>query len=169
MRLLRCGVGLLLLFSVAIFCTALSGFGAQESKTPERNKGERAAPATAQIWKSETSGKEYRVWTENQRFHAEWVNIPPEFNAKGAYIRTVCRRAGAKWAGESRSYLPCSMGVGKEEHIANWCRVTTGFEVDSITEMRIAGRGEALKRFDCKACKVLEKVWVNFVWVPKPK
>lgn len=167
MKLLKSRAGLLLLFSVVFFRAAPARFNAQESKTPER-KGESAAPATARIWKSETSGKEYRVWTENRRFHAEWVNIPREFAAQGAYIRTVCRRAGAKWVGESRSFLPCSMGAGKEEHIANWCRVTTGFEVDSMTEKRITGRGEALKRFDCKACTALEKEWKGFVWVPKP-
>lgn len=168
MKLLKSFAGLLLLLSPVFFCAAPAGFCAQESKAPELGKGKGAAPASARIWKSETSGKEYRVWTENRRFHAEWVNIPPEFAAKGAYIRTVCRRAGAKWVGESRSYLPCSMGAGKEEHIANWCRVTTAFEVDSITEKRITGRGEALKRFDCKTCKVLEKEWKGFVWVPKP-
>jgi len=168
LKLLKSFAGLLILFSAVFFCAAPAGLCAQESKAPAPGKGESAAPASARIWKSETSGKEYRVWMENQRFHAEWVNIPPEFAAKGAYIRTVCRRTGTRWVGESRSYLPCSMGSGKEEHIANLCHVTTGFEVDSITKKRVAGRGEALKRFDCRTCKVLEKVWKNFVWVPKP-
>ena len=108
------------------------------------------------------------MWQENQRLHAEWSNIPPEFAAKGAYIRTVCRRAGKKWIGESHSYLPCSVGAGKEEHIANWCQVVTGFEVNSMTNSRISGRGEGLKRFDCLRCEVIEKVWGEFEWVPKP-
>ena len=130
----------------------------------------RATTATAakgSLWKSETTGKEYRVWTENDQFHAEWANILPEFAAKGAHIRSTGARKGDKWVGESEDYLPCSIGQGKEEHIANFCQLTTGFEIDSMTDSKITGRGEALKRFDCAKCEVLEKEWKGFVWVPK--
>jgi S1-C subfamily serine protease len=134
------------------------------------SKGAREAPPEqGRIWRSETSGKEYRLWIKDKQLHAEWTNIPPEFAAKGAYIRSVSRRVGSKWVGESHSYLPCSMGNGKEEHIANFCHLTTGFKLDSMTDKKITGRGEALRRFDCKTCKVLEKEWKDFVWVPKPK
>ncbi len=125
------------------------------------------ARAKGRIWTSQTTGKEYRVWTEKEQFHAEWTNVPPEFAAKGAHIRSTGTRKGQKWLGESQNYLPCSAGEGKQEHIANFCQLTTGFEVDSMSATRITGRGEALKRFDCAKCKVLEKEWKNFVWVPK--
>jgi len=126
-----------------------------------------ATAAKGSLWTSQTTGKEYRVWTEKDQFHAEWANIPPEFTARGVYIRTVCNRKGAKWVGESSEYLPCSIGEGKQERIANFCRLTTGFELNSMTETKITGRTEALKRFDCAKCKILEKEWKDFVWVPK--
>lgn len=158
-----------LILAAFLVASAVPDFRGQEARKAAPEQAQKVAPVPSRIWKSETSGKEYRVWTENQRFHAEWVNIPAEFAAKGAYIRTVCRRAGQKWIGESRSYLPCSVGEGKEEHLANWCHVVTGFEVESMTETRLTGRGEGLKRFDCRKCQVIEKVWGSFAWVPKPQ
>lgn len=140
---------------------------APDPQKTAKSAAAKAAPAPGRIWGSKTTGKEYRVWTEDQKFHAEWTNVPPEFAAKGAYIRTVCQRRGQKWVGESQEYLPCSVGTGKQEHIANFCRLTTGFELDSMTATRITGRTEALKQFDCAKCKVLEKEWKSFVWVPK--
>jgi hypothetical protein len=148
----------------------------QKSAKKQASKATAATPATpassearakGRIWKSQTTGKEYRVWTEKEQFHAEWTNVPPEFAAKGAHIRSTGTRKGQKWLGESQNYLPCSAGEGKQQHIANFCQLTTGFEVDSMSATRITGRGEALKRFDCAKCKVLEKEWKNFVWVPK--
>jgi hypothetical protein len=153
---------------------------AVKSQAPQAAATTPSKPAAAEsagkgrIWTSQTTGKEYRVWIDamgvvpdKEEFHAEWTNIPPEFAAKGAFIRTVCERKGPKWVGKSQEYLPCSVGTGKQEHIANFCRLTTGFELDSMTATLITGRTEALKRFDCAKCQVLEKEWKSFVWVPK--
>jgi hypothetical protein len=137
------------------------------AQKPVKSQAQKVAPIPTRIWKSKTTGNEYRVWTEDNRFHAEWSNIPPGSAAKGAYIRTVCQRAGEKWVGESHSYLPCVGGEGKKEHIINFCHVTTGFEIDTMTASRITGRTEGLKRFDCAKCQVLEKEWKNFEWTPK--
>lgn len=155
---------LLLLWQVR---TVLQAGQARQSRKPATAQAQKLAPVPGRIWKSQTSGKEFRVWTEGNRFHAEWLNIPPEFAAKGVYIHTLCRRAGEKWVGESQSYLPCSEGQGKAEHIANFCHVTTGFEVESMTATQISGRGEALKGFDCSKCKVLGREWKAYTWVPK--
>ncbi len=140
---------------------------AQEAKLPVHSKTAKAPSGTSSIWKSQTTGKEYRVRVENERFSAEWVNIPHDLVLHGAYIRTECRHSGSKWIGTSRSYLPCALGQGAKERIANWCRLLTRFEVESISRDSIKGRGESLKRFDCEHCKVLETVWGNFTWVPK--
>ena len=130
-----------------------------------------AAASTSQtfpaLWKSETTGKEYRVQVDKDRFSAEWVNIPPESVKQGAYIRSECRRVGSKWIGTSRIHLPCAAGEGAKEHIVNTCRLQLRIEIDSVQADRIVGRGETLKRFDCKSCKVDETGWGDFVWVPK--
>jgi hypothetical protein len=141
---------------------------AQQAIKPDKDQAQKVAPIPARMWKSQTTGNEYRVWTEDNRLHAEWTNIPPGSAAKGAYIRTVCRRAGEKWVGEAHSYLPCLKGKGKNEQLVNFCHVTTGFEINTRTASRITGRTEGLKRFDCSKCQVLEKEWKNFVWVPMP-
>ena len=137
------------------------------SRNSEQTKPRPTLPTPTDIWTSETTGKEYRVRIENEVFHAEWVNIPPNLAQREAYIRTECRRVGTKWIGTSQSYLPCAVGQGVEEHIANWCHVVTRIEFDAATADRIVGRGEALHRFDCQRCKILETVWKDFVWVPK--
>jgi hypothetical protein len=156
---------LLLLWPVR---TGLRAGQARQPRKPAAAQAQKLAPVPGRMWKSQTTGHEFRVWTEDSRFHAEWTNIPPASAAKGAYIRTVCRRAGEKWVGESQSYLPCVAGEGKNEHLMNFCHVTTGFEIDSMTASRIDGRTEALKRFDCAKCQVLEKEWKPFVWVTLP-
>jgi hypothetical protein len=145
-----------------------TGITALQAQKPEKKQAQKVAPVPTRVWKSETSGKEFRVWKENNRFHAEWANIRPEFAAKGVYIRTVCRRSGEKWVGESRSYLPCAVGEGKNEKVVNFCHFTTGFEVDTITDSRIAGRGEAVRVSDCTKCQVRNEGWKPFVWVPLP-
>ena len=119
------------------------------------------------LWKSETTGKEYRVQVDKDRFYAEWVNIPPESAKRGAYIRSECRRVGSKWVGTTRINVLCPVGEGAKEHIANTCRLQFRIEINSIKADRIVGRGETLKRFDCQSCRVDETGWGDFVWVPK--
>jgi len=123
--------------------------------------------ASSSLWRSETTGKEYRVQVDKDRFYAEWVNIPPESVKRGAYIRSECRRVGSKWIGTSRINLPCTAGEGAKEHIANTCRMQFRIEINSIQADRIVGRGETLKRFDCQSCRADETGWGDFAWVPK--
>jgi hypothetical protein len=125
-----------------------------------------AAPTLPQFWKSVTTGKFYHVAVSPSSFQAEWVSVPEPFVKKGASIRSQARREGTRYVGSSESYLPCAVGTRAKEHIANWCHVQTGLEIDFIGPDRILGRGEALKKFDCAKCQALEKEWKDFVWVP---
>jgi hypothetical protein len=117
------------------------------------------------VWKSQTTGNEYRVRIRGDTFSAEWTNIPAELAGHGAYVRTECRRVGTKWIGTTRSRLPC--GSASKAQVLNWCPLVTQIEIDSIEPNRIAGRGQAIRRSDCQSCKLLEVVWKDFVWVPK--
>ena len=121
---------------------------------------------SGRVWKSATTGKEFRVWTEGGVLHAEWANVSPALAKGGAYIRSELRRAGTKWAGTSRLYLPCE-SVEANKPVSNWCLLETKMEIDALTADRITGRGESLKRFDCRTCKMLETGWAEFDWVPK--
>lgn len=140
---------------------------AQQAKASAPKALKKEAPAPARVWRSLTTGKEYRVRVEGQSLYAEWVNIPPALAERGAYIRSECRRVGTKWIGTSRSYLPCTLTEGGKEQIRNWCRLLTRIEIDAATETTITGRAEGLRRFDCKTCKILETVWKDFRWIPK--
>ena len=126
----------------------------------------RTAPE-AGVWKSETTGNEYRVRIEGDTLYAEWLNIPAAWAGHGAYVRTECRRLGQKWIGTSRSRLPCMEGSGPKARIVNWCPIVTRTEIDSVTPGRITGRGQAIRRSDCQSCKLLETAWSDFVWRPK--
>ena len=120
------------------------------------------------IWKSQTTGNEYRVRIQGDTLYAEWVNVPAAWAGHGAYIRTECRRLGQKWIGTSRSRLPCMEGSGPKAHIVNWCPLVTRTEIDNLTADRITGRGQAIRRTDCQSCKLLEVAWSDFVWTRKP-
>jgi hypothetical protein len=142
-------------------------FGAQKSQPSAAAKSAGSEAARWRIWKSTTSGKEYRVRVEKDVFYAEWVNIPLETAKHGAYIRTECRRAGAKWIGTSRVFLPCAKPGEAKGKTTNVCPMTVRFEVDSITPQKITGGGETLRDFDCEKCEVRQTGWGSFVWVPK--
>ena len=108
--------------------------------------------ARRRTWKSQTTGNEYRVWVENEVFHAEWVNVPEDMARHGAYLHTLCRHTGSKWAGTSESLLPCTVGEGSDQRTVNWCKVETQTEIDSIAADRISGRGQTIKKVDCQSC-----------------
>lgn len=164
MRALRLQA-ILLAFGLALFCWGCSGGGgpttAEAPKSPLNQ-----AKAPSNIWKSETTGKEYRVSVTNDRLSAEWVNVPPAAAQRGAYIRSECHHVGDKWVGTSDIFMPCTLGNGKDEHIANMCHLNMKVEFDSVSRDRITGRGQSLRKFDCKSCKAIETGWGDFVWVP---
>ncbi len=139
---------------------------AQQHRPPPLSQSSKSVPARSGVWKSQTTGKEYRVRVERDSFHAEWVNIPQDSAREGAYIRTACRRQGSKWIGKCHIFLPCAVGHGP---IVNRCHLDMGFVIDQISEGRISGRIEDpdLTQFDCKSCNVPKTVWKDFVWVPK--
>ena len=91
---------------------------------------------------------------------------PPASARRGAYIHTACERKGQKWTGTSDIYMPCMVGEGKSEKIVNTCHLSLGIEINSISNDKVTGRGQSLKKFDCGACKVIEAGWANFEWVP---
>jgi hypothetical protein len=140
--------------------------GAQQPTPPPKPPEFPAPPPSSRIWKSQTTGKEYRVWIENDRLYAEWVNIPAAAASQGASIRIECRRMDGKWVGTAQNSLPCDT-IENGKRITNSCRVTSKIEFDPLEASRISGRTEWARRFDCANCRVLEFAWHNFEWVPK--
>lgn len=154
---------------VALACLLIlpsSSLLAQQSNEPEDTKLESPTLAGT-LWKSETTGRTYRVRVEAQTLRAEWSNVPTDLSKRGAYIRSEARPAGQRWVGTSRSQLPCAAQTGATASVTNWCLLITRIEFDRVAPTRITGRGETLKRFDCQTCKILETGWANFTWVPQ--
>jgi hypothetical protein len=135
----------------------------QGAPKPAGTKSAAKATAFPQLWKSASTGKEYRVKIEGDHFTAEWSNIPPPAAKQGAYIRSECRRSGTRWIGTSRILLPCPLPDGKMK----MCPMLLRFEVDFISSDRITGGGEILREFDCGACEVRRTGWGPFNWAPK--
>jgi hypothetical protein len=141
---------------------------AQQAKPPSKEPPARAVAAPARIWRSVTTGREYRVWMDKDRLHTEWVNLPPALAQAGAYIRSESHRVGTRWIGTVQSYLPCEARESGMR-VSNRCHLETRIEIDSMRADRITGRAQALRRFDCKACRVIEPAWADFVWTPKDR
>jgi len=153
---------------IVVICGFLSTSSLQlssENQGAAKPAGTAAAKARAlpQVWKSASSGKEYRVKVEGDRFTAEWSNIPPQAAKQGAYIRSECRQTGSRWIGTSRIVLGCALPDGKTK----MCPMLLRFEVDFISSDRITGGGEILRDFDCGACEVRKTGWGPFTWTPK--
>jgi hypothetical protein len=155
-----------------IVLLVISPFSAQAQKAPAGAKDQPAAskPAASQlpkIWHSDSTHHDFRVEVTNDLFRAEWINLPAPAARQGAYIRTECRRAGAKWVGESNINMIFAIPgapAGKDTKV---CHLTVRFEVDSITPEKITGHSEALRDFDINACQVRQTSWGAFTWVPK--
>lgn len=135
----------------------------QDAPKPTGTKSVTKAAALPRIWKSATTGKEYRVKIDGDRFTAEWSNLPPQAAKQGAYIRSDCRRSGTRWIGTSRILLPCGLPDGKTK----MCPMMLRFEVDHVSPERITGGGEILRDFDCGSCQVRRTGWGPFTWTPK--
>jgi hypothetical protein len=135
----------------------------QNAAKPADTKAAAKAISLPQIWKSATTGKEYRVKIDGDRLTANWLNPPPQAAKQGAYIRSDCRRSGTRWIGTSRVLLPCGLPDGKTK----MCPMMLRFEVDYISPERITGGGETLKDFDCGSCEVRRTGWGPFTWAPK--
>jgi hypothetical protein len=148
-----------------IVATTSWQYSSENPSAPKPAGTKSAAKATAlpQIWKSTSTGREYCVKIDGDRFTAEWANIPPQAAKQGAYIRTECRRSGTRWIGTSRILLPCPLPDGKTK----MCPMILRFEVDFISPERITGGGEILRDFDCGSCEIRKTGWGPFSWVPK--
>ena len=153
------------LVAVTILAMGASACGSKPSE-PSLPARTATAPASAQVWWSTTTGREYRVWIDKDIVHTEWISLPPALAQGGAYVRSESRRVGSKWIGTVRSYLPCET-TESNAHISNRCHLETKIEIDSMTADRITGRAQAIRRFDCKACRVIEAAWADFVWIPQ--
>jgi hypothetical protein len=156
---------ILLALALGLSCGACSNKG-NPAASQQEAPAVREAKTSSDIWKSETTGKKYRVRIEGDHVYANWVDLPAAAAQHGAYIRTGCQRSGSKWVGTSSIFMPCTVGEGKSEHIADTCHLTLKIEIDSISKDRITGRAQSLEKFDCRSCKVLEAGWADFVWVP---
>jgi len=154
---------------IVLVCAILAASSLQlssENQTAPKSAGTSSAAkagALPQVWKSVSTGKEYRVKVEGDRFTAEWSNVPPQAAKQGAYIRSECRRSGSRWIGTSRILLACPLPDGKTK----MCPMILRFEVDFISPERITGGGEILRDFDCGTCEVKKTGWGPFSWEPK--
>jgi hypothetical protein len=119
------------------------------------------------LWRSDATKHDFRVEVTGDLFRAEWVNIPAAVAKQGAYIRTECRRTGAKWVGSSKINMAFAIPGAPTGKDTKMCSLTVRFEVDSISAEKITGHSEAIKAFDVNACRAEQMKWAEFSWVPK--
>ena len=154
-------------FIVVLLCVVLVAgsllFSSENQGAAKPAASAAKSSALPEFWKSASTGKEYRVKVEGDRFTAEWSNIPPQAAKQGAYVRSECRRTGSRWIGTSRILLGCALLDGKTK----MCPMILRFEVDSVSPDRITGGGEILRDFDCASCQVRKTGWGPFTWTPK--
>jgi hypothetical protein len=129
------------------------------------------------VWTSVTSGRDYKLRIDGDYIYTEWVNLPSQLQTTAAFMRSELKRVGDKWVGKSRSYLPYEyksayfdfwkngQTVGTEN--VNWCRLEYDFEIDTLTDSRIEGRGMGFATFDVKKCKPGKPELKTFTWIPK--
>ena len=128
-------------------------------------------------WTSVTSGRDFKLRVDGDYIYTEWINLPPQLQTTTAFMRSELKKVGDKWVGKSRSNLPYEyksayfdfwkngQTVGTSN--VNWCQLEFDFEIDTITDSRIEGRGMGFTSFDAKKCKPGKMEWKTFTWIPK--
>src|SRR6516225_1417303 len=135
---------------------------AQKTNSPASTK------SVSGMWRSQTTGNEYRVEIEGGILKAERMDLPKDSVHEGAYVRTTAQHQGSNWIGKTQIFLPCALGHGP---IINKCHLTMGFEITEVGPNLIRGMIENpdLNKFDCKSCNTPKKEWKDFVWVPEKR
>lgn len=151
----------------AVLFSFLTGCSRHAEQPAETKAGNQPAAQPRDVWVSETTGKEYRVQVDNNVVRTEWLNVNPELAKHGAFIRSQCKKEGAKWVGKSTSYVPCTTKGGPKPSFDNWCHLETDFEIDTMTPQSITGKSPGLINFDCMKCKILKSEMREFLWTPK--
>jgi hypothetical protein len=157
------------LLPIFLACGLCAAPAVAQSKTAGKPT---TAPAAAppipetSVWRSLTTGRDYRVTLHKNLLVAEWVNLPPADVTNHASVRSELHRSGSKWVGTTRAHMPCqTTEAGKQ--VSNVCDLTTRIEMESIAADKIVGHGESLKRFNCGKCQILETKFAPFQWVRK--
>jgi hypothetical protein len=155
---------------MALFVISPFAAAAQKPTAPANSTTATSKSSSGQFpknWHSESTKHDFRVDVTNDRFHAEWVNIPPAAAKQGAYIRTDCRRAGAKWVGSSSVNMLFAIPGAPTGKDTKMCALTVRFEVDSLSAEKITGHSESIRSFDVNACRAEQTKWAEFTWIPK--
>ena len=127
---------------------------------------------TGIVWTSLTTGRDYNLRQDGEYLYSDWVNVPPEIKAAGAFTRSEMKKApDGKWRGKVHSRLPCTYTVGRgvfARQFVNWCSAETDTEIDLLSNKRIEGFGTGWEKFDCRKCKMEGKIEQKpFTWIPK--
>ena len=129
------------------------------------------------VWTSMTSGRDFKLRIDGDYIYTEWINLPPQLQTTAAFMRSELKKDGDKWVGKVRSLLPYAFkssymdfwktGQQMGTENVNWCTVELEFEIDTLTDTRIEGRGMGFTSFDAKKCKPGKMEWKTFTWIPK--
>jgi hypothetical protein len=136
-----------------------------------------AGLSNGKIWTSVTSGRDFKLRVDGDHIYTEWINLPLQLQTTTAFMRSELKKVGDKWVGKSRSNMPYEykskyfdfwkngQTVGTVN--VNWCQLEFDFEIDTLTDTRIDGRGMGFTTIDAKKCKPGKMEWKTFTWIPK--
>jgi S1-C subfamily serine protease len=119
------------------------------------------------IWTSLTTGKDYKVKIDGEYLYTDWVNIPAGLQHTGAFTRAQLKKSGSIWTGTAASRMPCQQKDWRGVQQTHWCSIETSIEITALSESRIEGRSQAITKFNCGKCRVIETNWKPFTWIPK--
>lgn len=162
------GMKMSMLLALAVALLPQTGLtaGRMQSVTASHRASGTHATAFPALWVSETTHAVYRVRITGGVLRAEQANTPPEAAKQGAYVRTEACKTGAKWVGMSHVYAKITTDRGSRTQQSNWCHLAAHIEFLTLTPERITGRSEAPEQMDIAKCRILKKVWKDFIWVP---
>jgi hypothetical protein len=141
--------------------------GTTSDRASETLKSPTPSSQLPRLWHSDATKHDFRVDVTGDVLHAEWINIPAAVAKQGAYIRTECRRSGAKWVGTSKINMAFAIPGAPAGKDTKMCSLTVRFEVDSVSAEKISGHSEAINAFDVNTCRMEQTKWAEFTWVPK--
>jgi hypothetical protein len=123
------------------------------------------------MWTSLTSGRDYKIRLDGDYLYMDWVSIPANMKAAGAFDRSELKKSDdGKWRGKKRLHLPCTYtrGIGAyAQTYTNWCSHEYDMEIDLLSDRRIEGISVAWKKMECKKCEPQGVEQKPFTLIPK--
>jgi hypothetical protein len=122
------------------------------------SKADSTLAANERVWTSMTSANDFKVRIDGDYIYIQRINLPPDLQSHGAFMRAELKKTGDKWVGKYVFNYPPWGSCNPMQ---------ADYEIDMLSENRIEGKSLVLKSINPKKCWPETTEMKPFTWIPK--